>query len=74
VLEFTSYNLYENLNKPYLYHVQLNVLYHIQPEKLGDWKDKMSEKQTQCLRAQAGLATQNIELDLSLHPTGNQAR
>ncbi|KAJ7715790.1 hypothetical protein DFH07DRAFT_785548 [Mycena maculata] len=70
---FTSHNLYENLNKPYVYHVQLDVLHHIQPKKLGDWKDKMSEAPTQFPRAQAGLATQNIELDLWPHPTGNQA-
>jgi hypothetical protein len=38
--------------------------------KLGHWKSKMP---TQCLRAQARLAIQEIELDLSLHSTGNQA-
>jgi hypothetical protein len=74
VLQFTSYDLYENLNKPYVYHVQLDILYRIQPEKIGDWKDKMPETQSQCPRAQAGLAAQNIELDSLLHPTGNQAR
>jgi hypothetical protein len=33
----------------------------------------MSETGTQCLGAQAKLAIQNIELNFSLHSTGNQA-
>lgn len=41
--------------------------------KLGDWKSKMSGTGTQCVRAQARLAIQEIEFDLLLHSTGNQA-